>query len=100
MSDRPEMQDHEEAAAEMYSLRVECYAGYRADVAPVRFHIGPRTVEVREIIDRWLDPAYSYFKLRGDDDGVYILRHDQATDVWEMTLFDSGTRQETRLSST
>jgi hypothetical protein len=84
----------------MSSLHVECYAGHRADVTPVRFHIGPRTIEVREIIDRWLDPAYSYFKLRGDDGGIYILRHDQATDAWEMTLFDSGTRQETRLSST
>jgi hypothetical protein len=81
-------------------LRVECYDGHRADVAPVRFFIGQRAIEVREIIDRWLDPAHSYFKLRGEDDGIYILRHDQAADAWEMILFDSDTRQETRLSST
>jgi hypothetical protein len=88
--------DEEEPAG----IRVECYAGHRADVAPVRFFIGKRTIEVSEIIDRWLDPAHSYFKLRGNDGGIYILRHDQAADVWEMTLFDSGTRLETRLSST
>ena len=82
------------------TIRVECYAGHRADVAPVRFFIGQRAIEVCEIIDRWLDPAYSYFKLRGDDGGIYILRHDQAADAWEMILFDSGTRIETRLSST
>lgn len=81
-------------------IRVECYAGYRADVAPVRFFIGQRAIVVKEIVDRWLDPAHSYFKLRGDDGGIYILRHDQAADAWEMTLFDSGTRLETRLSST
>ena len=81
-------------------LRVECYAGHRADVAPVRFFIGQRAIEVCEIIDRWLDPAHSYFKLRGEDGGIYILRHDQAADAWEMILFDSGTRLETRLSST
>jgi hypothetical protein len=82
------------------SIRVECYAGHRADVAPVRFFIGQRAIEVSEISDRWLDPAHSYFKLRGDDGCIYILRHDQAADVWEMILFDSGTRLETRLSST
>jgi hypothetical protein len=82
------------------TIRVECYAGHRADVAPVRFYIGQRAIEVSEIIDRWLDPAHSYFKLRGDDGGIYILRHDQAAEAWEMTMFDSGTRLETRLSST
>jgi hypothetical protein len=100
MSDGPQMQDREDEDATACSLRVECYAGHRADEAPLRFHIGSRAVEVREILDRWLDPAHSYFKVRGGDDGIYILRHDQATDNWEMTLFDSGTRQETRLSST
>jgi hypothetical protein len=81
-------------------LRVECYAGNRADAAPVRFFIGQRAIEVCEIIDRWLDPAHSYFKLRGEDGGIYILHHDQAADAWQMILFDSGTRLETRLSST
>jgi hypothetical protein len=100
MSDGPQTQEHEDDGATTYSLRVECYAGHRADVAPVRFHIGRRAVEVLDIIDRWLDPMHSYFKLRGNDGGIYILRHDQAVDVWEITLFDSGTRQETRLSST
>ena len=56
--------------------------------------------EKEEIIDRWLDPAHRYFKLRGDDGGIYILRYEGATDRWELILFDSGTRDETRLSST
>jgi hypothetical protein len=93
-----EEQSHDEDKTA--TIRVECYAGHRAEVAPLRFFIGRRAIEVSEIIDRWLDPAHSYFKLRGDDGGIYILRHDQAADAWEMTLFDSGTRRETRLSST
>ena len=92
--------EHGHDGGEPARIRVECYAGHRADVAPVRFFIGQRAIEVSEIIDRWLDPAHSYFKLRGDDGGIYILRHDQAADGWEMILFDSGTRLETRLSST
>jgi hypothetical protein len=81
-------------------LRVECYAGHRADTEPRRLHIGRREVAVSEIIDRWLDPRHRYFKLRGDDGGIYLLRHDTIEDRWEMTLYDSGRRDETRLSST
>jgi hypothetical protein len=38
--------------------------------------------------------------LPGDDGGIHILRHDQAAGAWQMILFDSGTRLETRLCST
>lgn len=89
-------QNEEETAA----VRVECYAGHRAEESPRRFFIGKREIKVVEIIDRWLDPAHSHFKVRGDDGGIYILRYDQDSDAWEMILFNSGTRDETRLSST
>jgi hypothetical protein len=82
------------------SLRVECYAGHRAEESPRRFFIGQKPIEVSEIIDRWLDPSHSYFKLRGDDGHIYILCYESARDRWELTLFDSETRDETRLSST
>jgi hypothetical protein len=82
------------------AIQVESYAGYRAEESPRRFFIGHRKIEVSEIIDRWLDPAHSYFKLRGDDGGIYILRYEQASDVWEMIMFDNGTKEEPRLSST
>ena len=81
-------------------IKVECYAGYRAEESPRRFFIDQREINVTEIIDRWLDPTHAYFKLRGDDGGIYILRHDLGDDSWAMTLFDSGTQDETRLSST
>jgi hypothetical protein len=81
-------------------IRVACYAGHRGEEVPRRFFLGERRVEIAEILDRWLDPEYRYFKVRGDDGGVYILRHDVPKASWEMTLFDSGTREDTRLSST
>ena len=81
-------------------LRVECYAGHRADTEPRRLHVGHREVSVMEILDRWLDPQHRYFKLRGDDGGIYLLRHNTIEDHWEMTLYDSGRRDNTRLSST
>ena len=82
------------------SLRVECYAGYRGEETPRCFFIGCRAVEVVEVLDRWLGPDHRYFKVRGSDGGVYILRHDEYFERWEMVMYDSGTREELRLSST
>lgn len=70
-------------------LRVECYAGYRGEETPRRLFLGARKIEVIEVLDRWLAPDHRYFKIRGDDRGLYIIRHDTATGEWELTLFDS-----------
>jgi hypothetical protein len=74
------------------SIRVECHAGHRADEEPRAFHIGARRVEVVEIVDRWLAPDHRYFKVRGVDDGIYILRHDITADRWELTMFERAGR--------
>lgn len=71
---------------ESLQITVECYAGYRGEETPRRFHVGERTVEVVEVLDRWLAPDHRYFKIKGDDGGLYILRHDVKLDIWQMTL--------------
>jgi hypothetical protein len=88
------------ASKETTAIRVECYAGHRAEEVPRRFFLGSREIRVDEIIDRWLDPDHSYFKVRGNDGDIYILRYDRSADSWEMTLYSSGTHADTRLSST
>ena len=71
-------------------LRVECYAGHKGEETPRRFHIGQRTVEVAEVVDRWLAPDHSYFKVLGDDGAIYILRHEEDEEgEWELTVYDS-----------
>ena len=69
-------------------ILVECYAGHRGEETPSSFRLGKRKVEVREVIDRWLAPDDRYFKVRGDDGSVYILRHDVTSDRWELTMFE------------
>ena len=81
-------------------IDVACYAGYRGEETPRWLTLGDRRVAVSEVIDCWLDPRHRYFKLRGDDGGIYLVRHDVAEDIWELTLFDSGRLPATRLSST
>lgn len=75
--------------SDLLKVRVECYAGYRGEETPRRFHMGSRTIEITEVIDRWLSPDHRYFKVLGDDGGTYILRHDVSTNSWELTLFDA-----------
>ncbi|MEE8278033.1 MAG: hypothetical protein V3R89_04865 [Thermoanaerobaculia bacterium] len=74
---------------EPLTVRVQCYAGHRGEQTPRRFSMGERTVEIREVLDAWLSPDHRYFKLRAEDGGVYILRHDLVRDRWEVTLFES-----------
>jgi hypothetical protein len=80
-------------------IQVESYAGYRADQTPRRFSLGKRSIEVAEVIDQWYGPDYRYFKLKGDDGGIYILRQDEKQHHWELIMFDAGACDETRLSS-
>ena len=67
------------------ALYVSCYSGFRADEEPRSFRYGARVVEVREIVDRWLDPGCRGFRVRGDDGLVYILRQDPGTGRWTLT---------------
>jgi hypothetical protein len=78
------------------SIRVECYAGHRGEETPRRFFVGERPVEVIEVLDRWLGPEHRYFKVRGDDGDVYILRYDAATNQWELTMFARQGRRQGR----
>ena len=74
-------------------IKVSCYAGYRGEETPQRFFLKDLQIEVVEILDRWLAPDHRYFKVRGDDGALYILRHDISADRWELTMYD-GTQPE------
>jgi len=65
-------------------VKVDCYAGHRGEETPRRLEIEGRLIEVVAVIDRWLSPDHRYFKVRGDDGAVYLLRHEEAVDRWEL----------------
>lgn len=76
-----------ETGSGLLHVRVECYAGYRGEQRPLRFYLKQRRIEVVETIDQWYGPDYRYCKVRGDDNGTYILRHAMADGYWELTMF-------------
>jgi hypothetical protein len=71
----------------MNEIRVECYAGYRADERPLRFVLRGRQYEVVELDGRWYSPEASYFRVRADDGNYYVLRHDETQDSWTLDGF-------------
>ena len=71
-----------------FALRVTCCAGFQEEKLPCRFFLHSREIKVIEIVDRWLAPDHRYFKVRADDGAIYILRHEVASGLWELTMFD------------
>jgi hypothetical protein len=68
-------------------VKVECYAGYKGEERPVRVQFGERMEEVRSVEDRWYSPGATYFRVVVEGGDRYILRHDDAQDVWTLEGF-------------
>jgi len=74
----------------MSEMRVECYAGYKADQRPTRFILRGRTFEIIEVEDQWYSPDTIYFRVRTQDGDYFILRHNETQDVWSLDAFRSA----------
>jgi hypothetical protein len=74
----------------MGEMRVECYAGYKADQRPSRFVLRGHVFEIREVEDQWYSPGAIYFRVRTEDGDYFVLRHDEAQDVWSLDAFRSA----------
>ncbi len=76
------------------TLKVECYAGYRADERPLRFTFADeaesKTHTVQQVLDQWYGVGYRCFKVLADDGNIYILRHQETEDVWTLDSFRRG----------
>ena len=75
-------------------IKVECYAGYRGEETPRLLWFQSRKIKVKKLLDRWLDPNHRYFKLLGDDDGIYIIRHDMNTGFWGLTFYQESKKED------
>ncbi|MBI4466925.1 MAG: hypothetical protein HY656_05830 [Acidobacteria bacterium] len=70
-------------------VRVECYAGHKADQRPLRFTLKERELQVEEVLDQWFSPEHIYFRVRADDGHIYILCHSENAldDAWTLESF-------------
>jgi hypothetical protein len=70
-------------------VQVEAYSGFKANERPQSFVLNGRRYRVEELCDQWLGPDSSYFKVRADDQNVYILEYVPAHDAWRLASFRS-----------
>jgi hypothetical protein len=74
-------------------VRVQSYAGYRAEERPRSFTLDGHTYEVEEILDRWFGPDHSFFKIRAGDGNTYLLRYSPADDAWTLEVYKQAGRE-------
>jgi hypothetical protein len=70
-------------------LHVECYSGYKADERPIRVQLGGQMIDVSDVEDRWYSPGATYFRVLLANGERYVLRREDAQDVWTLEAFRS-----------
>jgi hypothetical protein len=81
------------------TVRVETYSGYKADERPLRIVFAAQTLEIAEVEDRWYSPGATYFRVLAENGDRYVLRRDDAQDVWSLTAYRSaGKRVDTKIN--
>lgn len=73
-------------------VRVECYAGYKADERPTRVFLGAQILEVAEVEDRWYSPGATFFRVRTRNGERYVLRRQDAQEVWTLAAYRAAER--------
>jgi len=68
-------------------VRVETYVDEGGVEKLGRFWFDGREIEVADNIDQWHGADYRYFKVRGSDGNVYILRLNEVRAEWELTMY-------------
>ena len=58
-------------------VRVETYTGHSGMELLRQFRLDGREIEVSDNLDQWPGGDYHYFKVRGGDGNLYILRLDE-----------------------
>jgi len=72
-------------------VQVECYSGYKADERPMRLQLKTGVHEIATIEDRWYSPGATYFRVVLDDGDRYVLRHEEAQDIWRLAGYRTAT---------
>jgi len=68
-------------------VQVETYVDEGGAERLRRFCLDSRVIEVVDNIDPWHGADYRYVKVRSCDGDVYILRHNETGDEWELTMY-------------
>jgi hypothetical protein len=75
------------------TVRVDCSSDGKTQARPVRFWIKEHSWMVEEVLDRWYGRTDTFYRVRANDQNLYILRHSEGSnsEAWSLESFrDSG----------
>ncbi len=75
-------------------MRVECYAGYRGDERPVAFWADTERIAIEAVLETWMTEDGTYFRVRGADQSVTVLRRNDRHGCWERIDYQSAHEQD------
>lgn len=70
-------------------VRVETYEGQGGVEMLRRFYLDGREIEISDNLDQWHGADHRYFKVKGEDGNVYVLRFDEGEANWDLIMFQS-----------
>ncbi len=68
-------------------MRIHVEIADRGAEGPRRFVLGDQTIEVDDLLDRWYGSDADYFRVRGRDGHLYVLKHLREENSWELSSF-------------
>jgi hypothetical protein len=74
-------------------IDVETRKDARGIDVPQRIRMHGHSLEVTRVVDEWHGKHHRYFKLIGGDGDLYLLRFDETTQQWDLTLFEAARAQ-------
>ena len=75
-------------------LKVECCSSDILDQDPIAFTLMDRQYKVSDVIDHWYGEGVIFFKVKADDDNIYLLKHYKLQDHWDLILYQNPRRLE------
>ena len=73
-------------------IKVQCYSGFKVNEKPVSFCLRHQTYKVKEILDRWYGETSVYFKIKADDENIYLLKYDEWQDEWDLVFYQNPSK--------
>lgn len=70
-------------------ITVECCLEKNSNGRPAAFSLMGHPYKVKEIIDSWHAKVAVYFKIKAEDDNIYLLKFDERQAKWDLVFFQN-----------
>jgi NADH:ubiquinone oxidoreductase subunit C len=70
-------------------ITIECYLEKNSNGRPAAFSLMGHPYKVKEIIDTWHAKVAVYYKIKAQDDNIYLLKYDERQAQWDLVFFQN-----------